>query len=152
VPAAEAQPPWAEALLLRIAFHRSADAAEIAALRSRIAAHPGLLPAFLHASLDALAEAAHHPALPGLCDLARQAIAGDADDRAVNAAAAPLREMPGLLAAASVPGRAVFLAAMARALPEEEAPAAVMLANDMAAVRKDLPLRALRAALETTPC
>ncbi len=50
---------------------------------------------------------------------------------------------------AHVPGRVVFLAAMAAQMPEEEGAAAVMLVNDLAAVDPDLPLRALQAALGT---
>jgi hypothetical protein len=46
-----------------------------------------------------------------------------------------------------VPGRIVWLAAMAATVPLEEGPAAVMLANDLAALDIALPLRTLQAAL-----
>jgi hypothetical protein len=132
---------WAGAIASRLGFWGQEVPADA----------PALLP-FLHACLDLLEQAAVDglppDALPPLCALARQAIDGDPDDRAVNAAAAALRELPGAAScAASVPGRVVFLAAMARHLPEEQAGAAAMLANDMAAVDRNLPLMAWRTAL-----
>lgn len=45
-----------------------------------------------------------------------------------------------------VPGRVIWLAAMAARVPDQEGPAAVMLVNDLAAVGQDLPLRAFRKA------
>lgn len=134
-----------------------ADWAEAVAARLEVwgqdvpAGVPALLP-FLHACLDLLAQAPV-PGLPpavlaGLCALARQAIDGDADDRPVNAAAAAWRELPGAAGwAASVPGRVVFLAAMVAQLPEEQAGAAAMLVNDLAAVDAAMPLRAWAAAI-----
>lgn len=117
------------------------------------AGDPALLP-FLRATLDLVEQAALRPdlapvrtALPGLCALARQAIDGPCDDRLVNAASAALRALPGPAGwAASVPGRVVWLAAMAQ-VPEEQGGAAVRLANDLAAVDEKLPLLAWQAAL-----
>ena len=122
----------------RLDFHARPARPGTAALRRRVPA----LRAYLHACLDQLAAAA--PELAGLCAVARAAVEGDADDRPVNAAAAA---MPGF--AAMVPGRVVWLAAMAGSA--EEAGAAAMLANDLAAVGGDLPLRAWDAALAGAP-
>lgn len=135
---------WAEAAAARLAFLGQEVPAGV----------PTLLP-FLHACLVLLEQAADRPelaavrpALPGLCALARTAIAGDADDRPVNAAAAALRNLPGPAGwAASVPGRVVFLAAMVAHLPQEQAGAAAMLVNDMAAVEAAMPLQAWETAL-----
>lgn len=135
---------WAEAAAARLAFLGQEVPAGV----------PTLLP-FLHACLGLLEQAADRrdlaavrPALPGLCALARTAIAGDADDRPVNAAAAALRNLPGPAGwAASVPGRVVFLAAMVAHLPQEQAGAAAMLVNDMAAVEAAMPLQAWETAL-----
>lgn len=132
---------WAEAIASRLAFFGQAVPAET----------PALLP-FLQACLDLL-EQATVPGLPagalaGLCALARTAIAGDADDRPVNAASAEWRNLPGAAGwAAAVPGRVVFLAAMVAHLPDEQAGAAVRLLNDMASVDDTMPLAAWRLAL-----
>ena len=133
--------PWAEAIAARLAFWGQDVPADA----------PALLP-FLHACLDLLEQAAPPGLFPGalqaLCALARAAIAGNADDRPVNAAAASLRTLPGAAGwAASVPGRVVFLAAMVAHLPEEQAGAAVQLVNDMAAVDEAMPRLAWQAAL-----
>lgn len=48
--------------------------------------------------------------------------------------------------AGRVPGRVVWLAAMAAAVPDQVAPAAVMLVNDLTSLGRDAPLRALEAA------
>lgn len=133
---------WAEAIASRLEFFGQAVPAGT----------PALGP-FLFACLDLLEQAAARPrlapvrdALPGLCALARTAIAGDCDDRPVNAAAA--RERPGVCsAAASVPGRAVWLAAMVAQVPDEQGAAAVMLVNDLAAVDAGFPLQAWQAAI-----
>jgi hypothetical protein len=135
---------WAAAVASRLAFFGQSVPAGTPALRP-----------FLLACLDLLEQAAARPrlaplgdVLPGLCALARTAIAGDCDDRAVNAAAAAARELPGVCsAAASVPGRAVWLAAMAAQVPDEQGAAAVMLVNDLAAVDAGFPLQAWQAAL-----
>ncbi len=134
---------WAAAVASRLAFFGQSVPAGTPALRP-----------FLLACLDLLEQAAARPrlapvrdVLPGLCALARTAIAGDCDDRAVNAAAAA-RELPGVCsAAASVPGRAVWLAAMAAQVPDEQGAAAVMLVNDLAAVDAGFPLQAWQAAV-----
>ena len=47
---------------------------------------------------------------------------------------------------AQVPGRAVFLAAMAAQMPSEAQAAAAMLVNDLATLGRDLPRAALEAA------
>jgi hypothetical protein len=127
-------PPWAAATVLRLDFHGRPARPGTAALGRGVPA----LHDYLHACLDQVREAA--PELAELCDLARAAVDRDADDRAVNAAAAGL---PGF--AAMVPGRVVWLAAMVGSA--EEAGAAAMLANDLAAVGMTLPLRAWDAAL-----
>ncbi len=135
---------WAEAVASRLEFFGQAVPAGT----------PALGP-FLLACLDLLEQAAARPrlapvraVLPGLCALARTAIAGDCDDRPVNAAAAAARELPGVCsAAASVPGRAVWLAAMVAQVPDEQGAAAVMLVNDLAAVDAGFPLQAWQAAL-----
>lgn len=127
-------PRWAEATALRLDFHARTARPGSAALGRGVPA----LRDYLHACLDQLAGAA--PELAGLCDLARAAVDLDADDRPVNAAAVGMAGF-----AALVPGRVVWLAAMAGSA--EEAGAAAMLANDLAAVGRDLPLRAWDAAL-----
>ena len=135
---------WAEAIASRLEFFGQAVPAGT----------PALGP-FLFACLDLLEQAAARPrlapvrdALPGLCALARTAIAGDCDDRPVNAAAAAARERPGVCsAAASVPGRAVWLAAMVAQVPDEQGAAAVMMVNDLAAVDAGYPLQAWQAAI-----
>ena len=134
---------WAEAVAARLVFWGQEVPADA----------PALLP-FLHACLDLVEQAAARPdlaavrgALPGLCARARAAIAGTCDDRPVNNAAARWRGLPGAAGcAASVPGRVVFLAAMAAQLPCEQGGAAVMLVNDLAAVDPAYPQQAWRSA------
>jgi hypothetical protein len=135
---------WDDAIASRLAFFRQDVPAGTPALRP-----------FLQAVLDLLETAAARPelaavrdVLPGLCRLAREAIAADCDDRPVNAAADRWRgcALPAG-AAASVPGRVVWLAAMEAQVPDEQGVAAVMLVNDLAAVDPAFPARAWRAAL-----
>lgn len=87
------------------------------------------------------------PELDRVVAQARRALAGDAAaGREVEAAAR--EDWPGALVwAAQVPARVVWLDAMARTMPEEAAGAAAMLVSDLAAVGRDLPLRALEAAV-----
>ena len=83
-----------------------------------------------------------------LCALARAELDGGADDRALLARQDAWPAMPAeVFFALRVPGRVVFLAALARGLPAEAPTAAVMLVNDLATLRRDLPLRALEAGL-----
>lgn len=113
------------------------------------------LPLFLLGCLELVEQAAVRPdlasvrvLLPELCALARTAIVGDCDDRPVNAVAAAARALPGVAGwAAAVPGRVVWLAAMAAQVPDEQAAAAVMLVNDLAAVDETFPLRAWQGAI-----
>jgi hypothetical protein len=153
-------PGWAEATGQRIAFllrRRGGARAEVDAVFTRLRrSDPDeALRRYLHACLDLLADAvaAHRETtvtredIAGLCAMARAAIAGDCDDRALNARARPLAAHSGVAGfAALVPGRVVWLAAMAAQMPDEEGAAATMLVNDLAAVDAGLPLRALRAA------
>jgi hypothetical protein len=126
------------------------DAAALAALCGRTDA----LPAFLEACLAVLEEAASRPELSAcrddlaaLCGLARAALAGDCDDRPVNARLAAMEFRPGAEGfALMVPGRVVWLAAMAAQVPEEEGAAAAMLVNDLAAAGAELPGRAVERA------
>lgn len=136
---------WAEAIASRLTFFGQEVRAEAPAL------HP-----FLHACLGLLEQEAAQQdlapvraALGTLCAMAREAIDGTCDDRAVNAAAAPWREHPGPAGwAAAIPGRVIWLADMVAQLPGEQGAAAVMLVNDLAAVQDRLPLRAWSAALD----
>jgi hypothetical protein len=159
-------PAWAEAVASRLAFFargRPGARRERRALRRllrdlrRRAAAPGgpeaALAAFCGACL-ALAEAAvaARPDLAGfraafahLCGLARAELASACDDRPLLAAVAALPD-PVPWPAAQVPGRVVFLAAMAAQVPDAEAEAAVMLVNDLVALGRDLPGAALAAA------
>ena len=164
----EDQIPWSAAIADRIIFHAgrrarkaaiSADlASTLAALRGHSTA-PGCdtdaLHDFLNACLDLLMQAATkdpdlapiNTDIAVLCDLARTALSSNLDDRPVLQRAANLAGLPGKRGfAARVPGRFVWLAAMSAKLPGEEAAAAAMLADDLAAVDAGLPLRALRAA------
>lgn len=167
--ASGALPAWAASVTGRLAFfarnHRGRPAADhalmttLAALHQRTASpadNSRVLQRFLRACLTLFAEAAGaRPDLAGfrneleaLCDLARQALDNDCDDRPVNARAREFDDLPGAMCwVAHVPGRVVWLAAMAAQVPEEEGAAAVMLVNDLAAVDPDLPPRALQAAL-----
>jgi hypothetical protein len=159
-PVTEGLPDWAAATAQRIVFlsrRRRDMRAELDATLALLAeARPDpALNRYLHACLDLLAQAtASRPDLVGmsaelgaLCDLARAEIDGDCDDRAVNAYARTLSGCPGAAGvAAMVPGRVVWLGAMAAQVPDEVGAAAVMLVNDMAAVDPMLPLHALRAA------
>lgn len=129
------------------------------ALRPRLAApggDTGALDAFCHASL-ALAAAAvevrpdlapFRPVLARLCALARAELAGARDDRPLLAAVEALEDSPTPVpwAVAQLPGRVVFLAALAGPMPDEAAAAAAMLANDLASLGRDLPGAALAAA------
>lgn len=149
-------PPWAAAVLQRLDFlARQAD--DRAALAEATAALQGelSLPRFLSACLtlfeDAVATspglAAGRAELLDLSAMARQALAEGHDDRAVIRRAAPLMNQPlPIGVAAHVPGRVIWLAAMAAEVPSEESAAATMLVNDLAAVGGHLPLRALREA------
>jgi len=162
-------PPWATSVAVRLAFfarQRGGTAADdrqlletLDALRRRTAEPAGddrALRHFLDACLALLADtAATHPALGAIRDdlaaltcLARTAIEGDCDDRPLLERERALEELPGAVAfaASRVPGRVVWLAAMAAQVPDEEGAAAAMLVNDLAAVGADLPLRALQAA------
>jgi len=156
-------PNWAEAVAQRLAFFASEDGSEVeptlAALRDRLAASPDgaiLMRRFLDACLDVFAAqvasradlAGHRAALDELCDLARAEIDGDCDDRPLLAREERLIDLPGRVGfVVRVPGRVVWLAAMAAKVPGEEGPASVMLVNDLAALGLDLPLRALQEAL-----
>lgn len=147
-----ALPAWAAAVAQRLAFFaRHGGAAFDAAVLAELCGRADALPAFLGACLDVVAEAAAEPSLVAcradvaeLCALARAALAGDCDDRPVNARreALPFR-MGAEGYALSVPGRVVWLAAMAAQVPEEEGGAAAMLVNDIAAVGPGLPLLAV---------
>lgn len=160
-------PEWAAAVAQRLAFFARGQPRRRAAMRAlartlaalrRRCVEPGgaerVLAEFLEACLVLVTAAvAVRPdlaglrlGLAGLCALARAELVGGKDDRPLLAAEAPLRDLPGAAgAAAGVPGRAVFLAAVA-GLPEEAGPAAVMLVNDLAATGWDLPGAALEVA------
>jgi hypothetical protein len=162
-------PPWAGAIAGRLDFfarrgrnRRTATRAlttVLAATRERAAAPGGsdrLLQGFLRACLALLADAAS--TRPDLADirgelevligLARTALDNDCDDRPVLIRSKATMDLPGVPGwAARVPGRVVWLAAMAAQVPGEERGAAAMLVNDLAAVGPDLPLRALQAAV-----
>ncbi len=164
-------PAWAASVAMRLEFladrHRAGRVnreelrAVLAEFGHRLDAPGGgdlVLQRFLRACLTVVSGAAQtHPELAlirddleELCALARTAIESDRDDRAVLARARALENRPGAMvwAAACVPGRVVWLAAMAVAVPSEEAAAAAMLVNDLSAVGFDLPPRALRITLE----
>ena len=141
-------PRWAAAVATRLAFlarrHRS---------RVPLPGRATPLRPFLVACLDLWEHAvAARPELAALraeagilAGMARAAIDDDPDDRPINARTADLMGLPGVAGfAARVPGRVVWLAAMAASLPEEEGAAAVMLVNDLASIDLDLPLRAWR--------
>ena len=141
-------PRWAAAVAARLEFlprrRRS---------RVPVAGHTTRLRPFLTACLDLWQQAvATRPELAELrgeagklYDLARAALDGDLDDRAINTLAAGLMGLPGVAGfAARVPGRVVWLAAMAASLPEEEGAAAAMLVDDLATIDPKLPLRAWR--------
>lgn len=142
---------WAAALAAWLDFFARRggppfDAGALAALCGRADA----LPAFLGACLDVLEEEASHPKLSAcrddlaeLCALARSALASDCDDRPVNARLDTMAPRPGAEGfALLVPGRVVWLAAMAAQVPEQEGAAAAMLVNDLAAAGAELPGRA----------
>lgn len=163
-------PAWAVAYASRVWFHvrqrRTRRARTrallplLACLRARTT-EPGGTDRALHALLDACLElvaaaartrpdlAPFRDELDTLCSMARAELAGACDDRAL--LARQYAWPPGMAgrayAAGCVPGRAVFLAAVAARLPDEQGAAAVMLANDLAGVHRDLPLRALGMAL-----
>jgi hypothetical protein len=161
-------PRWAAAVAARLEFfaggtpgarrRRCALRRTLAALRPRLAAPDGTgaaFGAFCEACL-ALAESAlaarrdlapFRPVFAHLCALARAELAGGADDRPLLAAARGLESLHQPLPwAAAIPGRVVFLAAMVARMPSEEAAAATMLVNDLAALGCDLPGAALEVA------
>ncbi|GLS41429.1 hypothetical protein GCM10010869_70260 [Mesorhizobium tianshanense] len=161
-------PIWAAAIANRLDFFRRRHSSKrsigeltvvLAALRRRVAApdggHQALL-AFLHACLALLEEAAASRAdlasiardLATLSDMARTSLDGDCDDRPLIAHEDNMKGLSGASRwAAQVPGRVVWLAAMAAEAPDAEAEAAIMLVNDLASVDSDFPLRALRTAV-----
>jgi hypothetical protein len=113
-----------------------------------------LLDQFLQRCLDLVSgTAAGQPGIDVLCELARAALSGERDDRAVLAYAETLPAAPGPLSyARRIPGRVVWLAAMAKSPEGDEAgTAAALLVNDLAALGSDLPLRTLQAALRSLP-
>jgi len=146
---------WAEAVAARLDFFARRggppfDAAPLAALCGRADA----LPAFLEACLVVLEEAASRPPLfacrddlAELCGLARAALATDCDDRPLNARLDAMGFRPGADGfALLVPGRVVWLAAMAAQVPDEEGTAAAILVNDLTAAGAELPGRAVERA------
>ncbi|HWT10733.1 MAG TPA: hypothetical protein VN329_16310 [Roseomonas sp.] len=162
----EGLPDWVAALAWRLTFsargvpgarrRRRALRRTLRALRPRLAEPSGAqaaMDAFCRASL-ALAEAvvdsrtdlvAARPVFARLCALARAELAGARDDRPLLAAVAALEGTPEAppWGVTQVPGRVVFLAAMASSIPAAEGEAATMLANDLAALGCDLPGAAL---------
>jgi hypothetical protein len=156
-------PGWAAAIAARVEFFargRARARRQRRALRwtlKALRAHPEgpdaalatLCDAMLRlvaAGLDARPDLApFRPAVLRLCALARAELAGTKDDRpllaALEAEQARDHGLPWWLAA--LPGRVVFLAAMP---PEDQADAATMAVNDLAALGADLPLAALAAA------
>lgn len=115
---------------------------------------PTLLERFQHACLHELEGAmtekpALMPAREELAQrlvLARAALAGDdAARRTLERREDEMFLGGAAFGAGRVPGRAVWLAAMAAAAPEEVMPAAVMLVNDMQTIARDATLRALEA-------
>jgi hypothetical protein len=143
---------WLSATAQRLAFLGADPLALLDAVAAVAARDPdAALRAFLHACLDALEEALpegpSRAEILALAAIARAEIAGSRDDRAILAREEALMNEPAPIPfAATVPGRVVWLAAMAAAVPEQEGPAAVMLVNDLAALSPGLPLRALKAA------
>lgn len=165
-----ALPRWVECIADRLQFitrkhprrkEIARDLTALVAAVSRRIASPQedgrLLQDFLRACLDEFAAAVHgrpelaeaRGELGTLCDLARRALEAGHDDRPVIQAQWSM-DLAGFAgAAAYVPGRVVFLAAMVAEVPDEECAAATMLVNDLAAVDIDLVLRALRAAVRS---
>jgi hypothetical protein len=131
----------------------------LAPLRARLAAQGGsdaVLMAFCEACL-VLAEtgvegrpdlAWFRPVIARLSAIARAELAAEKDDRPLLEAERALEGLPDPVpyGVAQVPGRTVFLAAMAAWMPSEEQAAAVMLANDLATLGIDLPRVALEVA------
>ena len=125
-------PAWAASVTGRLAFfarhHRGRPVADHALMTTLAALHQRttvpadnsrVLQRFLRACLVLFAEAAGARAdlagfreeLEALCDLARQALDNDCDDRPVNARARAFDDQPGAMCwVAHVPGRVVFLA------------------------------------------
>ncbi len=143
---------WVSATAQRLAFLGADPLALLDAVDAVVARDPdNALRDFLHACLDGLGQALP-PGDAGaeilaLSAIARAEIAGACDDRAILAREDALMDQPAPIPfAATVPGRVVWLAAMAARVPDQEGPAAVMLVNDLAAVGQDLPLRAFRKA------
>ncbi|MER9679710.1 hypothetical protein NKJ23_10330 [Mesorhizobium sp. M0184] len=157
-------PTWAAAISVRPDFLQRRRSGKrgvseltvvLAALRRRVAAPGGgdqALLAFLHACLALLEEAAASRTdlasisrdLATMCDMARTSLEGDCDDRPLMAYEDNMTGLSGASRwAARVPGRVVWLAAMAAEVPDAEAEAAIMLVNDLSAVDADFPLRAL---------
>ncbi|WP_027057993.1 hypothetical protein [Mesorhizobium loti] len=161
-------PIWAAAIANRLDFFRrrysgkrstSEFTVVLDALHRRVAApggeHQALL-AFLHACLALIEEAAASRTdlagiardLATLCDMARTSLDGDCDDRPLIAHEDNMKGLSGASRwAARVPGRVVWLAAMAAEVPDAEGEAAVMLVNDLASVDAGFPLRALHTAV-----
>jgi hypothetical protein len=169
----EALPLWAACVADRLVFlaQRCPDrmaarelAAALAALRRHVASPQNrdrALQNFLHACLDEFAAAVEsrpdladiRGELDTLCGLARTALDADCDDRPLLARTQAMTDLTDAAhwAAVCVPGRVVFLGAMAAQMPDEECPAATMLVNDLAAVDFGLPLRALQAVVRPAP-
>ncbi|SFK78091.1 hypothetical protein [Falsiroseomonas stagni] len=143
---------WVSATAQRLAFLGADPLALLDAVDAVVSRDPdAALRAFLDACLDLLDEALPpgdaSAAIMALSAMARAEIAGACDDRAILAREESLMDQPAPIPfAATVPGRVVWLAAMAARVPDQEGPAAVMLVNDLAAVGQDLPLRAFRKA------
>lgn len=142
---------WVSATAQRLAFFGADPLALLDAVDAVVSRDPdAALRAFLHACLDLLEESLHplppslrRDDLLALSALARAELAGGFDDRAILAREDALMGEDDLITrAAMVPGRVIWLAAMAAQVPEEEGPAAVMLVNDLATLGLDAPLRA----------
>ncbi|MBR0650431.1 hypothetical protein GXW78_12215 [Roseomonas terrae] len=154
-------PDWVAAVDQRLrwlARRRRGRAAMLRRLTRAMAAlphdDPALLERFQHACLQRLEAAmAANPVLMAAREelahrvaLARAALAGDEEARR----ALERREDEMFLGgdafgAGRVPGRAVWLAMMAKAVPEEIMPASVALVNDLQTLGRDATLRALEA-------
>ncbi|MBR0657079.1 hypothetical protein [Plastoroseomonas arctica] len=166
-------PAWAEAVARRVTFlaqgtpgarrQRRALRRALRDLHPRLTAPGGdaeAADAYCHASLE-LAEAAVavrpdladiRPAFARLCVMARAELAGSRDDRGLLAELNRLEDPGGLPhGLMRVPGRVVFLAALAGTSPEDAAGAAAMLASDLASLARDLPCAALVAAAVSRP-
>lgn len=140
---------WVSATARRLAFFGTDPldllaAVEAVVLRDPDAALRGFLCACLDLLEEALPQGAARDDILAMATMARAEIAAGCDDRAILAREEALMDQPAPIAAAAmVPGRVVWLAAMAAQVPDQEGPAAVMLVNDLAAAGSALPLRAL---------